>query len=72
MTKLNGVFNPEGIEGFVPQPETKEYDKLILEVSMNIISMGRPSINPKFKKEIISIINKYYPNWKTIDYRFND
>lgn len=51
-------------------PKTKEYNKLILEVSLSIKALGKPSMNPKFKIEITSIVNKYYPNWKTISYEF--
>ncbi|KKN76338.1 hypothetical protein LCGC14_0371900 [marine sediment metagenome] len=51
-------------------PKTRNYKKLVLEVSLDIKAMGKPSMNPKFKKEICSIINKYYPNWKTVSYEF--
>ena len=51
-------------------PKTKIYDKLILKISLEVVSMGKPSMNPKFKREISTIINKYYPNWKTIEYEF--
>ena len=51
-------------------PKTRNYKKLVLEISLNVKTMGKPSMNPKFKKEISGIINKYYPNWKTISYEF--
>ena len=54
----------------MPIPKTRNYKKLVLEISLNIKAMGKPSMNPKFKKEISGIINKYYPNWKTISYEF--
>ena len=51
-------------------PETKTFKKLTLEISLSIKAMGKPSINPKFRKEICSVVNKYYPNWKAISYEF--
>ena len=50
--------------------ETKNYNKLILEVSLDIRAMGKPSMNPKFKREFCSLLGKYYPNWKTVSYNF--